>query len=120
MLCGELDQRTRSSVCISDIYVEIVRVLLQTPNIDLNKIDDDGDCALGVAREKNHYEIVQLLSLDADLAATTPATTLSSTGAPFQANNSGFGIEFIVNMKAKTHGKLKLFRNPIIGSYYST
>ena len=43
-------------------HVEIVRLLIQQPNIDLNKKDDWNDSPLEGARKKNHTEIVQLLT----------------------------------------------------------
>ena len=42
-------------------HKEIVRLLLQQPNIDLNKKDDWNDSPLGGAIQKNHTEIIQLL-----------------------------------------------------------
>ena len=42
-------------------HTEIVRLLLQQPNIDLNKKDDWNNSPLGEAIKKNHTEIVQLL-----------------------------------------------------------
>ena len=41
---------------------EVVRLLLSQPNIDLNKKDDWGTTALGIAKEKNNTEVVQLLT----------------------------------------------------------
>ena len=40
---------------------EIVRLLLQQPNIDLNKIDKWNTTALGIATENNHTDVIQLL-----------------------------------------------------------
>ena len=42
-------------------HTEIVRILLQQPNIDLNKKDDWNDSPLGGAIKRNHTEIIQLL-----------------------------------------------------------
>ena len=43
-------------------HTEIVRLLLQQPNIDLNKIDDWNTTALGIATENNHTDVIQLLT----------------------------------------------------------
>ena len=43
-------------------HVEVVRLFLSQPNIDLNKKDDWNKTALGWATQKNCTEIVQLLT----------------------------------------------------------
>ena len=42
-------------------HTEIVRLLLQQPNIDVHK-NPDGDSAIGRATQNNHTEIIQLLN----------------------------------------------------------
>jgi ankyrin repeat protein len=42
--------------------VEVVRLLLSQPNIDINKLSTRGDSALGMATQYNHTEVVQLLT----------------------------------------------------------
>ena len=39
----------------------MVRLLLQQPNIDIQKKTNRGDSVIGMATQKNHTEIVQLL-----------------------------------------------------------
>ena len=41
--------------------MEVVRLLLSQPNIDINK-NPDGYSALGMATQRNHTEVVQLLT----------------------------------------------------------
>ena len=43
-------------------HVEVVRLLLSQPNIDLNNKDDWNDSPLGGAKNNNHTEVVQLLT----------------------------------------------------------
>jgi hypothetical protein len=45
-------------------HAKIVHLLLQQPNIDLNKEGDWNDSPLDSAREKDHTEVVQLLVND--------------------------------------------------------
>merc|ERR1712166_616616 len=57
-------------------HTEIVRLLLQQPNIDLNKIDNWNTTALDIATENNHTDVIQLL--------TNAASHLQSTSSTFQ------------------------------------
>merc|ERR1711865_523530 len=71
---------------------EIVRLLLQQPNIDLNKKDDWNDSPLGSAVKKNHTEIIQLLK---DAGATY---TIKEAVA---ANDINYVKKWITNDKEK-------------------
>ena len=42
-------------------HTEIVRLLLQQPNIDLNKKDDWNTTALGIATQNSRTNVIQLL-----------------------------------------------------------
>ena len=42
-------------------HTDIVRLLLQHPNIDIHKKTNRGDSAIGMATDENHTEVVQLL-----------------------------------------------------------
>lgn len=42
-------------------HTEVVRLLLQQPNIDLNKKDKWNDSPISSATKKHHTEIIQLL-----------------------------------------------------------
>ena len=48
-------------VQLAMLDIQIVRLLLQQPNIDLNKIDYWNTTALGIATENNHTDVIQLL-----------------------------------------------------------
>jgi ankyrin repeat protein len=50
-------------------HIDMVRLLLQQPNIDIQKKTTRGDTAIGMATQKNHTEIVQLLT---NAGATPP------------------------------------------------
>ena len=41
--------------------VEVVRLLLSQPGLDINTADNDGDSPLSGAKEKGHTEIVEML-----------------------------------------------------------
>merc|ERR1711865_323618 len=71
---------------------EIVRLLLQQPNIDLNKKDDWNDSPLGSAVKKNHTEIIQLLK---DAGATYTIKEAVAT------NDINYVQEWITNDKEK-------------------
>ena len=43
-------------------HIDIVRLLLQQPNIDIHKKTTSGDTAIGMATENNHTDVVQLLT----------------------------------------------------------
>ena len=55
------NNQTPLNISSDEGHTEIVRLLLQQPNIDLNKKDDWNDSPLGGAIKKNHTEIIQLL-----------------------------------------------------------
>ena len=56
--------QTPLNVASTQGHTEIIRLLLQQPNIDLNlnKIDDWNTTALGIATQNNHIDAIQLLT----------------------------------------------------------
>ena len=43
-------------------HIDIVRLLLQQPNIGIHKKTTIGDTAIGMATQNNHTDVVQLLT----------------------------------------------------------
>ena len=56
------NNQTPLNIASDEGHTEIVRLLLQQPNIDLNKKDKWNTTALGIATDNNHTGVIQLLT----------------------------------------------------------